>query len=710
MRPGLRTALICAVLFGGTLLLFSRATHFGFVNYDDTIYVTENPHVQGGLTWAGLLWAFTSQTDYWHPLSSLSHMLDWQLYGASASGHHVTSMLWHALNAVLVFLLFRRLTGGVWRSAFVAALFAWHPLRVESVVWITERKDVMSGCFFLLTLLAYARYVAVRSEGKPAWRPYLLTLACFAAGLMCKPMVVTLPLVLLLLDFWPFARGTTPAAWRPLIIEKLPFFALSATVAAITVLMQRQIGGFVLDLPFDARAGNAVVSLARYLGNFVWPIDLFVCYPHPGFWPVLAVGAASVLALGLATLAWRQRRDRPWIAVGLGWFIVILLPVCGLVQAGFQAMADRYTYLSLLGVELSIIWSIPIRNSRLARMAGTIAATLILAACAARTWDQEGVWRDSVSLFEHAVRASGGNDVAEDFLATALFAAGRFDESKAHAERARMLNPQNDRALVTLGGLSERQGKIDEAMAFYRSAIAVRPNNPLVQCQLGLLELGRGQVEQARVLMLPLLRSTPTLREQTNQLARASLEQGDTTKSLRLFELVLEAATDDAEAHVGAGLSLLARHDATNAIVHLRTAVKLAPTLADAQLALANCAEQLGLSSEAAAGLANAEAAAPDNPAILSRVAELHARHRDFAAATRLYRRVIELAPTYIDAHVALGFLLIQAGDRTGGMAEWRRALELNPNIPKLRERLQQEVKRQAIRETTVTTPDPAGR
>jgi Flp pilus assembly protein TadD len=578
----------CALLFGGTLLLFSRATGFGFINYDDPSYVTANPQVQGGLSWAGLRWAFSAPADYfnWHPLSWLSHMLDWQLYGPSASGHHLTSVLWHALNAMLAFLLFRRLTGGFWRSALAAALFAWHPLRVESVAWITERKDVMSGCFFMLTLLAYARYVAVRAADRPAWRPYLLALVCFAAGLMSKPMLVTLPVVLLLLDFWPFARGTSPAAWRNLVFEKLPFFALSAAASVATVLMQRQAGAFVLDLTAGARVGNAVVSAARYLGKFVWPFDLVVCYPHPGSWPALAVLAASALVLGLAGLAWWQRRTRPWIAAGLGWFLVMLLPVSGLIQAGFQAMADRYTYLPLLGVELALVGCIPGLNSRPGRVAGASAAVVLLAACAARTWDQEGVWQDSVSLFEHAVRVSDRNDVAEDFLASALFAAGRFDEAAAHAGRARALNPRNDRVLVTQAGLSERQGKMDEAMALYRSALALRPDNPLVQCQLGLLELGRGHFDQARALMIPALRSAPVLRERTRQLGRTALEQGNTTVALFLYEFVLAAAPDDAKAHAGAGLVLLARNDTAGAIVHLRTAVELAPADSGAHAAL----------------------------------------------------------------------------------------------------------------------------
>ncbi len=720
-RAGFRVAVVSALLFGGTLLLFSRVVGGEFLNYDDPLYVTDNPHVQGGLSWAGLVWAFTAPTAYWHPLAWLSHMLDWQLFGSSPAGHHLTSVLWHSLNAVLAFFLFRRLTGTFWRSAFAAALFAWHPLRTESVAWVTERKDVLSGTFFFLTLLAYARYVAARAPGRPATRAYLLTLAAFAAGLMSKPMLMTLPVILLLLDFWPFARGTSLAGWWRLVLEKLPFFALSAATAVTTLRMQQHVGAFVLDLPLSARAENAVVSLARYLGKFVWPTDLVVCYPHPGFWPAAAALGAVALLLGLAGLAWWQRRDRPWIAAGLGWFVVILLPVLGLVQVGFQAMADRYTYLALLGVELAIIPTLPtwtssrglvwssgsreafVRNETLTRSAtkllphrtslwaqilGISAAAVILIACAATTWKQESVWHDSVSLFAHAVQVSDRNDVAENFLASALAAAGRPDEAVEHARRAHALNPRNDEVLVMLASLSEGQGKTAEAMELYRSALALHPANPLVQSQLGLLEFGEGHTDVARELLTAALRADSGLIGRARQLGDQALAHRDAARALFLFETVLAVAPNDAEAHTGAGLALLARRDATGAIVHLRTAVKLAPDFADAQLALATCAEQLGLTSEATAALDQAVTAAPANPGILARAADLHARRREFPDAIRLYRRVIALAPSDAVAHGALGYLLIYTGDRAGGLAEWRRALELNPNLPGLREQL----------------------
>jgi protein O-mannosyl-transferase len=689
MRPGIRTATVCALLFAGTLLLFCRATRCDFVNIDDPVYVTQVPMVLGGLSWAGFAWAFTAPSDYWHPLATLSHMLDCQLFGLSPAGHHMTSVLWHAINAVLAFLVFRALTGGFWRSAFAAALFAWHPLRVESVVWITERKDVMSGCFFLLTVIAYLRFAAARSAGRPARGAYLLALAFFAGGLMCKPMLVTLPLVLMLLDYWPLARHRTLSA-RRLVFEKLHYFALAGAAAVVTVLMQRSAEGFVLDLPLTARMGNAVVSFARYLGKFLWPFDLIVCYEHPGSWPAATILLAAALLSCLVGIAWWQRRARPWIAVGLGWYLVTLLPAIGLVQVGFQAMADRYTYLPLLGVELALVQCVPAAMTRFWRIAVACAACAVLGACAFRTWNQEGVWRNSETLFTHAVQVDSGNDYAEYFLSSALVGAGKLDEARIHAERACTINPANDRALVALADINERQGRALEAITLFRSALAIRPDNPAVECQLGLLEFGHGDPESARAVMIPALRASPDVMERTLQIARNALENDDARTALFLFNLVLVVAPDNGDANAGAGFALLARHDAADAIAPLRVAARMSGAQAQVQLALAECAEELGRPADAETALALAEAEAPADPSILSLTADLYARARDFTASIRVYRKVIALDPSDSRAHAALGYLLVHVGDRDGGITEWRRALELKPDFPGLREQLQQ--------------------
>lgn len=688
VRPWLRNAAVCALLFIGTVLLFSRALDCDFVNYDDPGYVTGNPHVQGGLTWPGVVWAFTAPNDYWHPLTWLSHMLDWELFGENAAGHHLTSVVWHAVNAALAFLVFLRLAGGLWRSAFAAALFAWHPLRVESVVWITERKDVMSGFLFLLALLAYAHHADARAAGRSAWRRYLAVVACFAAGLMSKPMLVTLPLVFLLLDFWPLRRAASLPAWRPLVVGKLPLFAMSGVVAVVTILMQRDIGGFVLDLSLGERVGNAVVSLARYLGNFVWPTDLIVCYAHPGSWPVAALAGATALAVALGALGWWQRASRPWVAVGLGWYLVTLLPVLGLIQAGFQSMADRYTYLPILGIHLALVWSVPPAGPRSLRAVAACVAAAILAACAVLTWRQTAVWKDSVSLFSHAVRVDDRNDIAKDFLASALFAAGRLDEAAEHAARARALNPRNDRALVTLAGIAERRGEVDAAVAFYREALELRPDSPLVQCQLGLLELDRGNPDVARTLMTSAVRASRRLLERTREIAHGARIQGHGDEARFLYEIVLAVAPEDAGAHAGIGMILLARSEAAAAIDHLLAAAERMPGRADVQVALARCAQQLGRSAEAAVALERALNAAPADAAVLAWAAEFHARRREFAEAAALYRRLIEVAPNDGGAHAGLGYMLYLSGDRDGGIASWKRALEIDPDFPGLRERL----------------------
>src|SRR6185312_2334115 len=320
----------------------------------------------------------------------------------------------------------------------------------------------------------------------------------------------------------------------------------------------------------------------------------------------------------------------PWFAAWLAWYGILLLPVLGFVQAGFQAMADRYTYLSLLGIELAAVSSLPRLTTPKARTAGMAAALAVLAACALRTWNQEGVWKNSATLFTHAVQQDPRSDIAESFLASALIAAGQPADARAHAERARGLNPRNDQALVTLAALDAGQGRIDEAASLYREALALRPGSPLVQCQLGLLELNRGHPESARALMLPALRASPAARARTLDLSRDTLRRGATGPGLFLYDLVLAAAP------------------------------------------------------------AEAETAADGNPALLSRAADFEARQSGFGAALRLYRRVIALAPGDAGAHAALGYLLVHAGDRAGGAAEWRRALELQPDFPGLRERLRQ--------------------
>jgi tetratricopeptide (TPR) repeat protein len=727
VRPRLRTFAVCSALFAGTVLLFSRAAEYGFLNYDDPSYILNNGHVKAGLAWSSLVWAFTGHADYWHPLTWLSHMLDWQLYGPVAYGHHLTSLGWHAANAVLAFFVLRRLTGAYWTSAFAAALFAWHPLRVESVVWVTERKDVMSGCFFLLTLWAYAAYAERRRAGRTAWHHYGLTLALFVAGLMSKPMLVTLPAVLLLLDFWPLRRAALawpPAAWRGLVVEKLPFFALSAVVSILTILMQTHTGAFRLQLSLASRLANAFVSLARYLGKFFWPADLTLLYPHPGAWPAVAVAAAFALSLALTLLAWRQRTRRPWLLTGWLWFVVVLLPVLGLLQVGLQAMADRYTYLAILGIELALLWTMREWRPRpLARGFAAAGGAVLLGACAVRTWAQQAFWRDPVVAFQHAIAVTERNDAAHAFLAYTYLALDRLDDAATESQTALELNPRNEAAVYTLANVRDRQGRLPEAIAHYRAALELAPDDPQTEYRLGLALARAGQRDEALRHLTAVVRAHAdfraanlgyALREQLRGRPAAALDLyeaaaaadpndaaaqlglavsltnlGRIDEAIARYRTVLQLDPKSAQAHVELGTLLLTRRAPEEAAKHFRAALAVDSALGLAHFGLARAAGQLGQSAEAAASLEQAIRYAPNHPAVQRAWAESLARRGHFSEAVSFYQKAVPALPGDASLRAELGYALLLSARRDEALAQFEEALRLDPDFPRLRERLE---------------------
>lgn len=729
------------MLFGGTVALYSRVLGYGFTNYDDPRYITSNPHVQAGLNAESIRWAFVGNADYWHPLTWLSHMLDCQLYGGNAGGHHLTSVLWHALNAVLAFVVLRRITGSFWGSFLAAALFAWHPLRVESVAWITERKDVMSGCCFLLTLWAYLGYAERRRDGKPSIRWYAAALAVFAAGLMCKPTLVTLPLVLLALDFWP-ARRWTAAKASPnlalaggpgvsslrsaaaLVLEKAPFFALSAATALATIQMQREVGAFTLDLPFAARLANAPVAIARYLGMFIWPTALTAIYRHPGWWPATTVIAAALILIAITVAAWYQRTRYPWLIVGWVWFLAMLLPTLGLIQVGFQALADRYTYVPILGLELLLIWTVgqlwDVRGRRIAFIA--TAATLV--PFVTLTWRQEATWRDSETLYRHALAVTKDNDVAEGFLAYTLLGDHRTDEASTHARRAVALDPRNETAVYTLAQIDAAAGRIDAAIAGYRRTIELRPNDATTHYELGLLLLKSGQLDAAAEQWREAAKLHPGLAATNAQLAEryaragqmatadvtliagASLapnsapaqlaaaqawaRRGNEREAVAGFERAIALDGKFAPPHVELGFLFLNRAEPQAATDRFNAALKIDPNLATALVGLGRAEEQLGHSAAATAAFEHALQSAPSDASVHRAWAETLARRGEFAAAIPFYRQAVQLQPNDAATHAGLGFVLFLTRQRGDALAEWKEALRLEPNFPGLRERVEQ--------------------
>jgi tetratricopeptide (TPR) repeat protein len=495
-----RPRLIALLLAFITLATFLPATRFAFVNYDDNDYVTANPPVRQGLTWAGVQWAFTTyHANNWHPLTWLSHMADCTLFGLNPGGHHLVNVLLHTANTVLLFALLFRLTGKMWPAAFVAALFAWHPLHVESVAWVAERKDVLSTFFALLALLSYVKYVETSQVPSPKSKVFFtLSLLAFAFGLLAKPMLVTLPFVLLLLDYWPLSRvagcklqvaaGTAPnlqpSTFNLQLVEKWPFFLLTALSCALTLVAQSQVvhgGAAVATLnmvPLHYRLQNMPVAYAGYLLKLIWPSPLAVFYPLADRIPPARVTAAVLILLAISVGVWRWHRSQSYLLVGWLWFLGTLVPVIGLVQVGGAALADRYSYFSSIGIFIMVVFA---ANTAVKKFPGAgkflaAAGLIALAGCLWATEKQLGYWRDSETLFRHALAVTADNDIARNNLANALEHEGNLPAALVEALAAVKLAPERASLHINLGNLLARSGRHTEALAEYSAAIQRQPS------------------------------------------------------------------------------------------------------------------------------------------------------------------------------------------------------------------------------------------
>jgi tetratricopeptide (TPR) repeat protein len=517
--------------------VYCQVGTFGFVNLDDTEYVSRNPWVLRGLTWEGARWAFTGfRVSNWHPVTWLSHMLDVQLLGASPGAHHLVNVGFHAANTVLLFLLLRGATGATWRSAATAALFGIHPLRVESVAWISERKDVLSTLFLLLALHAWIRYGRTGRAG--AWIASFLLLAI---GLMAKPMLVTTPLLLLLLDAWPLGRLPVARiapflrALPGLLLEKAPFLALAAGASAITWMAQSSGGGSaaVAPIAFWPRMANAILSCVRYPALALWPSGLASFYPHPATTqastPIVSAVAALLVIATITVLAVRLRASRPYVAWGWFWYLGTLLPVIGIVQVGGQAMADRYTYVPLIGLTVAAVWGLGdvLDHWRVPRTVGAVLAVAAIAGYAVVAHHQVGYWEDSVKLHERSLEVTHSNWKAAHGLCEALLEQGLLEEaSTACAQAARFL-PTFPEAWQTLGVVRARMGDTDQAMLLFRRALELRPDYFLALRNLGSAEANSGDLEQAIRHFQAALRLRPEDPEAWHYLGLARLRLGD---------------------------------------------------------------------------------------------------------------------------------------------------------------------------------------
>ncbi len=508
--PEKRNVILSLLLVAATLALYNPVNRHPFVNYDDDRYVTENPHVHNGLGWDTITWAFTS-TDQanWHPLTWLSHTLDYRVFHQNPAGHHFTSLLIHAANAMLLFLLLALATGRTWPSLFVALLFALHPINVESVAWVSERKNVLSTFFFLAAIGAYGWYAQ-----KPHWQRYLAVAGLFALGLMSKPMVITLPFVLLLLDYWPLGRtigspasamNTTQLPLSRLVLEKLPLLVLSTASALITVQAQQAGGAVRTTLQFSlvVRLANAVVAYAAYLGQMIWPSNLAPLYPHPGdslpAWQVVV----SALVLLSVTAAVLKARSQRYLLVGWLWFLGILVPVIGLVQVGDQSMADRYAYIPLIGIFVMITWGAAglARSRHMGLTTCVIPAACILLALSFALHRQLAYWSNNYDLWTHALAVTERNFIAHDNLGGALLQLGKVDEAYSHFQAAAEINPRDPMSRSNLGAYLQEHGRLAEAIVQHKRAISLTSDSGLLaatHANLGTAYRGLGEDEKAR--------------------------------------------------------------------------------------------------------------------------------------------------------------------------------------------------------------------
>ena len=625
--------LLCLVLGLGTLALYAPALHHDFVAYDDQQYVTENGVVQAGLTGPGLAWAFGRHANNWHPLTWVSHMLDCQFFGLKPAGHHLTSLLLHTVNTLLLFLLFHRLTGATWRSGLVAALFAWHPLHVESVAWIAERKDVLCGFFWLLTLLAYAGYARRRAPGpEPAGADgtaaktqpptpaagsaplsYALAVLLFALALMSKPMAVTLPCVLLLIDYWPLHRFQAPTGRSQLYWEKAPFFALAVLSCVLTLGAQQQAMASTGGLGVAERLGHALLAYVHYLGALFVPIGLAVHYPYARSVPAAKIILAGVLLAGITVLGFRWTRSRPYLLTGWLWFLGTLVPVIGLIQVGDQAWADRYTYLPSIGVFLMLVWGLgdwveaahpnPVGVKGLVLAAG-LALVLI-------TSRQLRYWQDTRTLFTRAAGVTQHNSRAIAVLGSLFAAEGKLEEAVKLCRQALSYDSNNPEAHFFLGRAYEQQGKLDLAADEYRAALWFKPLRVKTHLFLGLVLAKQGNSEEAAANYRAALALDPQFASAENNLARLLHTQGRLDEAIQHYTEALRLDPQLPQARNNLGVLLLQKGRVAEGAAQLREAVRLNPGDVESLYNLALALNQQQEWKEAAAILARL---GPDRP------------------------------------------------------------------------------------------------
>jgi protein O-mannosyl-transferase len=585
--------LICLFFVISILCIYWQMRNFSFVNYDDNQYVSGNYHVQAGLTLESIRWSFTAtRASNWHPLTWLSHMLDCQIYGMNPGHHHMTSVLFHILNSLLLFFIFKGISGSLWKSAFVAALFALHPLHVESVAWVAERKDVLSTFFWMLTLWCYAGYVKSLRLDK-----YLLLILFYILGLMAKPMLVTLPFVLFLLDYWPLKRfqlkssnNKNPAIQRPfsfaLIREKIPLFLLSAASSIFTYLVQKS-GGSVNSLaaiPFHVRLANALVSYVSYIGKMIWPHNLAVLYPYQKSITLWKIAGAGLLLVIISVFVFRMLRSKPYLTVGWLWYLGTLVPVIGIVQVGSQALADRYTYVPLIGIFIMITWGIDdlVLKWRFRKIGFSVLSVVIFAIFMVMSWLQVGYWSNSTTLFEHALDVTADNSVAHVNLGEVLAEQGNNDAAVKHYYAALKIRPDLVAAHLNLGISLRKDGKLDEAIRHFSKAVRLESDCVEARYELGYTLEKKGDLTGAIQHYIEAKRMYPVKAKVYNNLGIILANRNKEKAAIYNFSRAIQIDPNYAGAYYNLGKIFLNQGNIEKAILHFKKALRFNPRMTEA--------------------------------------------------------------------------------------------------------------------------------
>lgn len=688
---------VYAALIVLTLAAFWQVKDNEFLNFDDDVYVTENLHVQAGLTPAGIAWAFTTlDAEFWHPLTWLSLMLDAQIYGPSPSGFHMSNLIWHILTTLLLFWLLHRMTGAVWPSAFVAALFGVHPLHVESVAWIAERKDMVSGFFWMMTLCLYVYYTE-----KPDIKRYLLVMLSFACGLMSKSIVVTLPVILILLDYWPLGRlkrkmnaVSAPPAKTPVsaqteknrkaakskiidplavpampddtaqpslwfipiwqIKEKAPFFILSFVFVGLTIYAQD-----VLKLeswPLWSRIANAFVSYLTYVAHIFYPLGLAVFYPYVISLPVWKIVLCVLLFFSISAAVIATARRFPQLVVGWCWYVIALLPVIGIIQVGKHSWADRYSYLSSIGITIMLAWGVPLLfkdkswRKKILMPVGIVFVLIMVLL----TWRQVGFWQNSIMLYERALKVTENNALAHYNLASTYVDYGRTQDAKPHFREAIRIRPNAYEPRVNLGVALATEGNYEEAIKLYKEAIEIYPQDEVTYCNLGAAYSDTGRDKEAAEQFFKAMELNPDYSEAYFNYANLLKKQGKIAEAVTQYRRAIELNFGHVEAHQALGEILTNQNQSAEAIVHYLEVVKAKPT----------------------------------EFRVLNNLAVNMDKQGRYVEAIDYYRRALDIQPNNPGVHYNLAVALLRTGDAGAGRFHFSRALEVKPDFVLAREAL----------------------